>query len=243
MSMWNPWRGCKKCSDGCKYCYIHKGDYKRNIDTSDITKTTDFSKPIEKLKNGTYKIKSGLVYLGFSTDFLIEEADEWRDECWKIIKERSDLNFLFLTKRIDRFMNCIPEDWNEGYDNVIVCCTIENQKNADYKLAIFKNLPIKHKCITAQPLLEAIDIWQYLDNIELVVVGGESDYNARPLNYDWVINIREQCMKKGVDFEFRQCGTHFIKDNKQYTLQVKDLAKQAKLANINYYTNMRKIIY
>lgn len=241
--MWNPWRGCKKCSDGCKYCYIHKGDYKRNIDTSDITKTTDFSKPIEKLKNGTYKIKSGLVYLGFSTDFLIEEADEWRDECWKIIKERSDLNFLFLTKRIDRFMNCIPEDWNEGYDNVIVCCTIENQKNADYKLAIFKNLPIKHKCITAQPLLEAIDIWQYLDNIELVVVGGESDYNARPLNYDWVINIREQCMKKGVDFEFRQCGTHFIKDNKQYTLQVKDLAKQAKLANINYYTNMRKIIY
>src|SRR5574344_1713080 len=214
MAIWNPWRGCKKCSDGCKYCYIHKGDYKRNIDTSDITKTTDFSKPIEKLKNGTYKIKSGLVYLGFSTDFLIEEADEWRDECWKIIKERSDLNFLFLTKRIDRFINCIPDDWNDGYDNVIVCCTIENQKNADYKLSIFNKLPIKHKCITAQPLLEKIDIFKYLDNIELVVVGGESDYNARVLNYDWVLNIRNQCISKNVNFEFRQCGTHFIKDNK-----------------------------
>lgn len=234
MAMWNPWRGCKKCSDGCKYCYIHKGDYKRNINTNEIIKTNDFYKPIEKFKNGNYKIKSGTVYVCFSSDFLIEEADSWRDECWKMIKERRDLKFLFLTKRIDRFKNCIPKDWKDGYDNVIVCCTIENQKNADYKLSIFKDLPIKHKCITAQPLLEKIDIEKYLNNIELVVVGGESDYNARPLNYDWVLDIRDQCVKANVDFEFRQCGTHFIKDKKMYKLQVKDLCKQAKLANINY---------
>lgn len=234
MAMWNPWRGCKKCSDGCKYCYIHKGDYKRNINTNEIIKTNDFYKPIEKFKNGNHKIKSGTVYVCFSSDFLIEEADAWRDECWKMIKERSDLKFLFLTKRIDRFKNCIPKDWKNGYDNVIVCCTIENQKNADYKLSIFNDLPIKHKCITAQPLLEKIDIEKYLNDIELVVVGGESDYNARPLNYDWVLDIRDQCIKANVDFEFRQCGTYFIKDKKMYKLQVKDLCKQAKLANINY---------
>lgn len=234
MAMWNPWRGCKKCSDGCKYCYIHKGDFKRNINTNEIMKTGDFNKPIEKLKNGKYKVKSGTVYLCFSSDFLLEEADCWRDECWSMIKERSDLDFLFLTKRIDRFKYCIPDDWNDGYDNVIVCCTIENQKNADYKLSIFKDLPIKHKCITAQPLLEKIDIEKYLDDIELVIVGGESDYNARPLDYEWVLDIRNQCIKANVNFEFRQCGTNFIKDGKLYRLQVKDLAKQAKLANINY---------
>ncbi len=234
MAMWNPWRGCKKCSDGCKYCYIHKGDLKRNVNTNDIVKTKDFNKPIEKLKNGSYKIKSGIVYLCFSTDFFIEEADHWRNECWKIIKERSDLIFLFLTKRIDRFFKCIPDDWKDGYDNVVICCTIENQKNADYKLEIFRNLPIKHKCITVQPLLEKVDIQKYLDNIELVVVGGESDFNARPLDYNWVLDIREQCISKKVEFEFRQCGTHFIKDGKEYTLQTKDLCKQAKLANIDY---------
>lgn len=234
MALWNPWRGCKKCSDGCKYCYIHKGDFKKNIDTSNILKTEDFYKPIEKLKNGNYKIKSGLVYLCFSSDFLIEDADGWRDECWKIIKERSDLTFLFLTKRIDRFMDCIPDDFENNYNNIVVCCTIENQKNADYKLSIFKDLPIKHKCITAQPLLENIDIEKYLDGIELVVVGRESDINARPLNYDWVLNIREQCIRKNVDFEFRQCGTHFIKDNKEFTIQVRDLCKQARKADINY---------
>ena len=233
MTMWNPWRGCKKCSDGCKYCYIHKGDYKRNIDTSEIIKTKDFEKPILKLKNGNYKMKPGLVYLCFSTDFLIAEADIWRDECWRMIRERSDCNFLFLTKRIDRFMKCIPADWGDGYDNVIVCCTVENQENADYKLPIFRDLPIRHKCITAQPLLERIDMEKYLDDIELVVAGGESDYNARPLNYDWVLDIREQCIRKHTAFEFRQCGTHFIKDGKRYTLQTKDLCRQAKLAGIN----------
>ncbi len=234
MSMWNPWRGCKKCSDGCKYCYIHKGDLKRKVDTNEIVMTKDFNKPIEKLKNGNYKMKSGIVYLCFQTDFLIEDADIWRKECWKMIRQRQDCTFLFLTKRIDRFMKCIPEDWNDGYDNVVVCATIENQKNVDYKLNIFKNLPIKHKCITAQTLLERIDIEKYLDNIELVVVGGESDINARPLNYEWVLDIREQCIRKNVNFEFRQCGTHFIKDGKEYTLQVKDLCKQAKLSGIDF---------
>ena len=134
-------------------------------------------------------------------------------------------------------MKCIPNDWENGYDNVVVCCTIENQKNADYKLSIFKKLQIKRKCITAQPLLEKIDIEKYLDNIELVVVGGESDINARPLDYNWVLDIREQCIRKKVNFEFRQCGTHFIKDGKKYKLQTKDLCKQAKLANIDFKVN------
>jgi len=234
MAMWNPFRGCKKCSDGCLHCYIHKGDAKRHVNTNHIVKTKDFYKPIEKLKNGNYKMKSGLVYLCFSTDFLIEEADEWREECWQMIKERQDCTFLFLTKRIERFMQCIPKDWNQGYENVVVCCTVENQINVDKKLSLFSSLPIRHKCITAQPLLERIKIEPYLDNIELVVVGGGADKQARILDYDWVLDIRKQCMAKNVSFTFRQCGTHFVKDGKLYTLQTKDLSKQAKKANIDY---------
>ena len=217
------------------HCYIHKGDAKRGIKTNEIVKTKDFCKPVEKLKNGSYKLKSGIVYTCFSTDFLIQEADGWREECWKMIRQRADCTFLFLTKRIERFMECIPEDWDDGYENVVVCCTIENQENADRKLPVFQTLPIKHKCITAQPLIGPIDMEKYLDHIELVVVGGESDRDARVLDYDWVLNIREQCIRKHVSFEFRQCGTHFIKDGKQYRLQTKDLCSQARKANINYH--------
>lgn len=235
MAMWNPWRGCHRHSEGCKYCYIHKGDQKRGIDTNKVVKTDNFCAPVAKNKSGAYKNKSGqTVYLCFSTDFLLEDADEWRPECWRMIRERPDLHFLFLTKRIERFMDCIPEDWGSGYDNVTVGCTVENQDRADYRLSVFKELPIKHKNIICQPLIEKIDLSACLDNVELVIVGGESDRNARPLDYEWVLAIREQCIARGVHFEFRQCGTHFIKDGRNYTLSTRDLCGQARKADINF---------
>ena len=234
MAMWNPWRGCHRHSEGCRFCYIHKGDARRGVDTGDIAKTDRFYAPVARKKNGDYKMKSGIVYLGFSTDFLLPEADGWRDECWDMIRERSDCRFLFLTKRIERFLYCVPQDWGSGYDNVIVGCTVENQRRADERLSIFADLPIRHRNIICQPMLSPIRLEEYLDGVELVVAGGESDRNARPLYYDWVLDLRAQCVRQQVAFEFRQCGTHFVKDGKAYTLQVRDLASQARKANINY---------
>ena len=206
MAVWNPWRGCHRHSEGCKYCYIHKGDARKGINTAEVIRTDKFFAPIEKKKNGEYKIKPGqVVYLCFQSDFLVDEADAWREECWKMIRQRTDLHFLFLTKRIERFMQCIPPDWENGYDNVTVCCTVENQARADERLS----------------------------GVELVVAGGESDRNARPLDYEWVLWLRQQCMENGIHFEFRQCGTHFIKDGKRYTLAVKDLGSQARKAGID----------
>lgn len=236
MAMWNPWRGCHKYSEGCKYCYIHKGDAKKGIDTGEIIRLDGFNAPVARKKNGEYKMKSGqTVYLCFSSDFLLPEADEWRLQCWQMMRERSDLHFLFLTKRIERFMACIPGDWGEGYDNVTVGCTVENQMRADERLSLFNSLPIKHKNIICQPMISQISLEKYLDGVELVVVGGESDKEARPLYYDWVLSLREQCIAANVSFEFRQCGTHFIKDDKEYILQVRELGSQARKANINFY--------
>lgn len=236
MAMWNPWRGCRKHSEGCKYCYIHKGDAKRGIDTEEIIRLDGFDAPVARKKNGEYKMKSGqTVYLCFSSDFLLPEADEWRSECWQMMRERSDLHFLFLTKRIERFTDNIPDDWGEGYDNVTVGCTVENQIRADERLSVFKSLPIRHKNIICQPMISQIDLEKYLDGVELVAVGGESDRDARPLDYNWVLSVREQCISANVPFEFRQCGTHFIKDGKEYNLQVRELGAQARKANIDFH--------
>lgn len=200
-----------------------------------ITKTDGFYAPVERTKNGTYRIRSGqTVYVCFSSDFLLEDADQWRGECWAMMRERSDLHFVFLTKRIERFLDCVPADWNDGYENVTVGCTVEDQYNADARLSVFSGLPIKHKNIICQPLIESIDLARYLGGVELVVVGGESGADARPLDYDWVLHIRRQCVSNDVRFEFRQCGTHFIKGGKMYTLKVSDLCSQAKKAGINF---------
>lgn len=159
--MWNPWRGCEKCSDGCLYCYIHKGDAKRGVDTSIIEKTKDFAEPIERLKNGNYKMKSDIVYTCFSTDFLIEEADEWRPDCWQMMREREDCTFLFLTKRIDRFMDCIPDDWGDGYENVVVCCTtvFQTVRSLNFLMITQPISAINSKANSAADALVSPRIW------------------------------------------------------------------------------------
>ena len=235
MAIWNPWRGCHRKSEGCMHCYIHKGDAKRGVDTSQIIKTDKFDAPIARKKNGEYKIKSGsIVYVCFQSDFLIAEADEWRSECWDMIRERSDLHFIFLTKRIERFMDCIPYDWGNGYTNVTVGVSVENQKRADERLSILKQLPIVHKNIILQPMISAIDLSGYLDGVELVIVGGESDQQARVLDYAWVLDVRRQCVEAKTAFTFRQCGTYFVKDGILYHMKTKDLGWQARKAGIDY---------
>ncbi|WP_066498199.1 DUF5131 family protein [Abyssisolibacter fermentans] len=238
MTVWNPWRGCHKKSEGCLNCYIHRANARKGINTDIIYKTGEFYKPIEKDHKGNYKMKSGqIVYLCFNSDFLIEEADNWRNEAWEMMRIRNDLNFMFITKRIERFMIGLPDDFEYGFDNVTVCSTVENQIRADERISILKELPIKHKLITIQPMLEKIDISDYLDNtFDYVVVGGESGKDVRPLYYDWVLDIREQCIKKNVNFEFRQLGSIFIKDGITYKVQKRYLCSQARKANINYRT-------
>ena len=151
-------------------------------------------------------------YTCFTTDFFLPDADEWRAEAWSIIKHRPDLTFLFLTKRIDRFLVSLPEDWGDGYDNVRIGCTVENRETADYRLPLYTSYPIKHRWIICGPLLGEVDLSPYLHAVESVRVSGESGRDARPLDYDWVLSIREQCVKAGVSFSFNGTGSRFIKD-------------------------------
>ncbi len=237
MALWNPWHGCHKLSDGCANCYVYRIDQKHGKDSSVIAKTGNFNLPLKKNRAGQYKILSGdLVYTCFTSDFLFEGSDEWRAEAWEMMKIRNDLHFLFITKRIDRFDICKPDDWGDGYDNVTVCCTVENQDRADYRLPIFIKAPIKHKSIICEPLLERIDLSSYLGTwTEDVVVGGESGNQARICDFDWVLDIRRQCIEHNVKFYFKQTGANFKKDGRLYFIKRKFQHSQAKRAKINYY--------
>ncbi|MEE0274241.1 MAG: DUF5131 family protein, partial [Oscillospiraceae bacterium] len=156
---WNPWHGCKKISEGCRHCYVYRTDEKHGRDGSLLSYNKDFDLPVRRKKNGEYKVPSGAVlFTCFTSDFLLDEADERRGEAWQFMRERSDVDFIFFTKRITRLAQCLPEDWGEGYDNVIIGCTCENQKRADERLPVFLSLPIKHRLIVCEPLLESIDL-------------------------------------------------------------------------------------
>jgi len=209
---WEPWTGCYKVSDGCKYCYYY-GPYSKRFGQSTVVKTGDFDKPIATNEKGAPRITSGkIVATCFASDFFIEEADEWRKEAWSMIKQRPDLEFLILTKRIDRFPVSLPDDWGNGYDNVNIGCTVETQALADYRLPLFLSYPIKRRFIACSPLLEPIDLSVYLHGIEHVSVGGETGREARECDYSWILAIREQCAAAGVTFWFKNTGSVFKQD-------------------------------
>lgn len=234
--LWNLWHGCHKISEGCLHCYVYRQDSLHDIDSAQVHRTKSFSLPIDRKRDGSYKIPSGTtLWTCFTSDFFIREADDWRGEAWRMIRERSDVDFVIVTKRVERMMDCLPANWGTGYGNVMLYCTVENQKRANLRLASFMELPARHKGIICEPLLERISLAPWLnDGIEQVIVGGESGIGARPCDFDWVRQIREDCVASGISFTFKQTGANFIKDGRHYRIARKDQMSQARKANIDF---------
>lgn len=229
---WNPWHGCHKCSPGCLNCFVFYLDKQRDKDASFVTKgKTNFNLPLKKTRDGQFKIPSNTeVATCFTSDFFIEEADEWRNDAWEIIKERPDLLFLICTKRIERFNKCIPKDWKEGYDNVAIAVTCECQEKANIRLPYLLKMKAKFKYVFVSPILEYVDLKPFLatNKIDMVSVGGESYENARLCDFEWVKKIKEDCDKYNVIFDFHQTGSNFKMGNKIYKIKHTDEYSQAK---------------
>ena len=209
VATWNPWHGCKKNSPGCANCYVYRRDAEFGKDSSIVTRTSSFDMAIKRNHKGEYKLQPDgeSVYTCITSDFFLEKADEWRAKAWDIIRRRSDLHFVIITKRIHRFEVELPGDWGNGYENVTICCTCENQNRADYRLPVFLKLPIKHWTVIHEPMFEQIDIRKYL---------------ARICDFAWILDSMEQCVEYDVSFWFKQTGARFKKGNKVYLIERKD---------------------
>ncbi|MCD8068309.1 MAG: phage Gp37/Gp68 family protein [Lachnospiraceae bacterium] len=240
MSTWNPWHGCTRASTGCLNCYVYRRDSEFGRDASVVKKTASFNLPVRKNRQKEYKLKpdGNYVYTCFTSDFFHPAADEWRPEAWAMMKERSDLTFYFITKRPERFYVGLPDDWGDGYENIHIACTCENQYQTNKRLPIFLNLPIQHKEIIHEPMLEAINIRPFLEKyhneIELVSCGGESGNDARVCDYGWVLNTLTQCVEYDVAFHFHQTGSTFRRGRQTYRIERKDQMEQAAKAGIDY---------
>lgn len=218
--IWNPWHGCRKYSEGCDNCYMFFLDKERERDDSKIYKVkTNFNLPLKKDRQGNYKIKSGdHLRVCMTSDFFLEEADEWRNDIWDMIRIRSDVHFWLLTKRANRIKDCLPWDWLDGWENVSLNVTVENQMRADERIPILLNIPAKHKGVMVAPFIGKVDLEKYLASgqIESVLADGENYEGVRPLYYDWVKMLYEQCIAFNVPFSFYGTGNVFIKDNREY---------------------------
>ena len=218
-------------------------DERHEKDASQVYKTQNFNLPTRKSREGGYKIPSGACLATcFTSDFLLEDADEWRGEAWRMMRERSDVQFFFVTKRIERLEHCLPPDWGAGYENVEINCTVENQQMAEQRLPILRDVPARHKGIVCEPLLSAIDLSPYLGGwVEHVLAGGESGNQARVCDYDWVLGLKKQCERADVSFYFKQTGARLKKDGKLYRIAREHQYAQARKAGIDYWSPKRRL--
>ena len=233
---WNPWHGCRKYSEGCMHCYVYRRDALYGKDSSIVRRTSSFRLPVSKDRTGAWKVPSGShLYACMTSDFFLDEADAWREEAWNMIRQRQDLSFTIITKRVPRMRECLPADWGNGWPNVEFGVTAENQRRAQERMDAFLSIPAFRRFVLCEPMLEAIDLspWLASGALSLVIAGGESGPQARPLCYDWVLALREQCARAHVRFHFKQTGANFIKDGRRYHIERYLQAPQARRAKID----------
>ncbi len=238
MQIWNPWHGCRKYSEGCEHCYMYYLDAQRDRDGSEIYRTkTNFNLPLKRTRQGDYKIPSGtLLHVCMTSDFFLEEADAWREEVWDTIRERLDVTFWIQTKRAERIADHLPKDWDDGWENVILCVTTENQKRADERLSMLLDIPAKHKTFMCAPILSEIHAEQYLatGQFEKVLADGENYDGTRPCRYEWIKSLHDQCESADVEFDFIGTGNIFIKDGKVYRIPKAYQKVQAQRSGLSY---------
>ncbi|MCH8114955.1 MAG: phage Gp37/Gp68 family protein [Chloroflexi bacterium] len=204
---WNPWRGCTKISPGCASCYMFTGQLRWGQDPSTIVRASSstFDAPLKWRQ-------PKMVFTCSWSDFFHEEADAWRSDAWDVIRATPHLTYQILTKRPERIVEHLPVDWGDGWSNVWLGVSVENQRMT-WRLDQLVDIPAHIRFVSAEPLLKPVDLFEWLPRIDWLIVGGESGgrpgHPARKMDEEWVRDLRDQCISTAVPFFFKQWGGRF----------------------------------
>lgn len=203
-STWNPVTGCTKLSDGCANCYACKmanrlqkmGNFKyRNgfqltLHESCLTEPLAWKKP-------------SLIFVNSMSDIFHEDVPvNYVKAVFSVMNQAHWHTFQVLTKRAERLVELSPElIWS---DNIWQGVTVESEKYKG-RIDYLRNVPATVKFISFEPLLGDVGPVNLRD-IDWAIVGGESGFNCRPMEVDWVLNIKLQCEQQNTMFYFKQWG-------------------------------------
>lgn len=176
---WNPWQGCAKVSAGCTNCYMFrdKARYGQDPETVVRSKPPTFNAPHKWEREAAAAGRTDLVFTCSWSDWFIKEADPWRDEAWAIIRRTPHLTYQILTKRHGRIEKCLPSDWGDGYPNVWLGVSVEDQKTAAQRVPVLLSVPARVHFLSMEPLLGPVD----LSALELEPVCDEEDSCGEPV--------------------------------------------------------------
>ncbi|AVH72259.1 DUF5131 family protein [Nostoc sp. 'Lobaria pulmonaria (5183) cyanobiont'] len=201
---WNPTTGCHKISPGCHNCYAERfAERWRGVAGHPYEQGFDVKTWNERLRMPLSWKKPRLIFVNSMSDLFLDDiSEEFIKDVFHVMKEASWHQFQVLTKRPQRMLkiaNCIKE-WPP---NVWAGVSIESQAWL-WRSEILKEIPAKTRFLSCEPLLGSLTLC--LDDLHWIIVGGESGVGARPMNIEWVRDIREQCIQANVPFFFKQWG-------------------------------------
>lgn len=197
---WNPWRGCIKVSQGCKNCYMYRDQKRYGRDPEKVVRASQvtFNQPIK-----WHEPKK--IFTCSWSDWFIEQADGWRDSAWDIVRKTPHHTYQILTKRPQNIIERLPKDWGDGYKNVWLGVSVENEDYL-YRLEILSNIPSSVRFISYEPALGKVDFSIWLSSFRWLISGGESGNHYRPSSTEWFLSVRDQCKEYGVAYFHKQNG-------------------------------------
>ncbi len=209
----NPWWGCTKVSEACKFCYAEAWAKRVGQDIWGARAPRRFfsdehwKAPLAWNREAEVLGIRIRVFCASMADVFERRADlnSARDKLWALVEATPHLDWLLLTKRPQLINHYAP--WTEWPKNVWMGTTVENQKWAEQRLPELAKVKAAVRFISAEPLRSEIQISPWLGNtINWVITGGESGPNARPSSPSWFRSLMTQCMEAEVPFHFKQWG-------------------------------------
>lgn len=201
---WNPVTGCTKISSGCKYCYAEV--MAKRLQAMGIEKYKDaFKLRIhEDALNVPYTWKKQkIVFVNSMSDLFHKDVPlEFIKKVFTVMNENPQHTFQVLTKRADRLLKVHKElTWSH---NIWMGVSVEDERVMG-RIDLLRQTNARTKFLSCEPLIGPLPNMN-LQNIDWVIVGGESGRKARPMNEDWVLDIMDQCKQSNVAFFFKQWG-------------------------------------
>jgi len=201
---WNPVTGCSKISPGCEHCYAERMA-KRLQKAGQPNYARGFKLTVhEHTLFLPMRWKSPrLIFVNSMSDLFHKEvSSEFIQKVFSVMNRARWHTYQILTKRSHRLMRMDKElRWNE---NIWMGVSVETQEYA-FRIDHLRQTKALLKFISIEPMLGPLRGLN-LEGIDWVIVGGESGPGARPLRLEWVLEVRDQCLKEGVPFFFKQWG-------------------------------------
>ncbi len=205
-STWNPITGCTKITTGCKFCYAEiMARRLQSMGQDKYLNGFELTLHPETLKEPYSWKKPKMIFVNSMSDLFHKDIPiDYIQKIFRVMKDNPQHVFQILTKRADILHYYDSEGWLDWSHNIWMGVTVEDN-TVTKRIDLLLETGARVKFLSCEPLLSDLPNLN-LQNIDWVIVGGESGRTPRPIKEEWVMNIQEQCNTQSVAFYFKQWG-------------------------------------